>query len=44
MEKTTINSKLFTSYADKFYPWLVIGALLLFAEAILAHTWLRKLP
>jgi len=44
MEKTKINSKLYTSYADKFYLWLVAGALLLFAEALLSHTWLRKLP
>jgi Ca-activated chloride channel family protein len=44
MEKTKINSKLFTSYADKFFPWLVAGALLLFLETVLANTWLRKLP
>jgi Ca-activated chloride channel family protein len=44
MEKTQIKTKVYTSYADKFFPWLIGGALLLFAEVLLSHTWFRRIP
>jgi Ca-activated chloride channel family protein len=44
MEKTEIKTKLYTSYSDKFFPWLIAGALVLILENILAHTWLRRIP
>jgi Ca-activated chloride channel family protein len=44
MEKTTIKTKLYTSYADKFFPWLIAGCILLFVESLLSHTWFRRIP
>jgi Ca-activated chloride channel family protein len=44
MEKTQIKTKLYTSYADKFFPWLLFGAALLLLENILSHTLLRRIP
>jgi Ca-activated chloride channel family protein len=44
MEKTQIKTKLYTSYADRFFPWLIAGCLLLFAESLLSHTWFRRIP
>jgi Ca-activated chloride channel homolog len=44
MEKTSVKTKLYTSYSDKFYAWLLVGVLLLFAENIISNTWLRRIP
>jgi Ca-activated chloride channel homolog len=44
MEKTEIKTKLYTSYADRFFPWLIAGCVLLFAESILSLTWFRRIP
>jgi Ca-activated chloride channel family protein len=44
MEKTQIKTKLYTSYADKFFPWLLLGAGILLLENILSHTLLRRIP
>lgn len=44
LEKTEIKTKLYTSYADRFYPWLLWGCIILIAEYILSHTWLRRIP
>jgi Ca-activated chloride channel homolog len=44
LEKTQIKTKLYTSYADRFYPWLIWGIAVLIAEYILSHTWLRRIP
>jgi Ca-activated chloride channel homolog len=44
MEKTQTKTKLYTSYADRFFPWVVGGVLLLFLEAVLSHTWFRRIP
>ncbi|HAJ79753.1 MAG TPA: aerotolerance regulator BatA [Fibrobacteres bacterium] len=44
MEKTQIKTKLYTSYADKFFPWLAWGALVLLLENLLSYTWLRRIP
>jgi Ca-activated chloride channel family protein len=44
MEKTEIKTKLYTSYSDRFFVWLVAGCLVLFVESILSQTWFRRIP
>jgi Ca-activated chloride channel homolog len=44
MEKTEIKTKLYTSYSDRFFVWLVAGCLILFLESILSQTWFRRIP
>jgi Ca-activated chloride channel homolog len=44
MEKTTIKTKSYTSYAERFYPWLWLGFLLLMAEVVLSNSRLRRIP
>jgi Ca-activated chloride channel family protein len=44
MEKTQIKTKLFTSYSDRFFPWVVAAVGILLLETILSYTWLRRIP
>jgi Ca-activated chloride channel family protein len=44
LEKTEIKTKSYTSYSEKFYPWLWAGFLLLMAEMGLAYTRFLKIP
>ena len=44
MERTQIKTKLYTSYADHFFPWVVGGVIMLLLETIVSHTWLRRIP
>jgi Ca-activated chloride channel family protein len=44
MERTQIKTKLYTSYADHFFPWVLCGAAVLLLETILSYTWLRRIP
>jgi Ca-activated chloride channel family protein len=44
LEKTEIKTKSYTSYSDKFFVWLLLGAALLLAEIALANTRLRRIP
>jgi Ca-activated chloride channel homolog len=44
MEKTQMKTKLFMSYSDRFFPWLVWGMAVLLLEHILSQTWLRRIP
>jgi Ca-activated chloride channel family protein len=44
MEKTEIKTKLYMSYSDKFFSWLIAGVCVLLLENILAHSWLRRIP
>ncbi len=44
LEKTEINTVAYARYAEKFYPWLLIGALLLFLELVLANTRFVRIP
>jgi Ca-activated chloride channel homolog len=44
MEKTVIKTKIFSSFDERFYPWLWIGFFLLVAEMLLQHTLLRRIP
>lgn len=44
MEKTEIKTKIFTSYEERFYPWLWAGFLVLMLELILQHSRFRRIP
>ena len=44
MEKTEIKTTIYTSFEEKFYPWLWVGFLLLMAELLLQHTRFRRIP
>ena len=44
LEKTQMQSYSFAKYSEKFYPWLLAGALLLLLELLLAHTRLARIP
>ena len=44
MEKTEIKTTIYTSFEEKFYPWLWAGFLLLIAELLLQHTRFRRIP
>lgn len=44
LEKTEIKTKIYTSYNEKFYPWLWAGFVLLILELILSHTRFRRIP
>ncbi|MBD3343952.1 MAG: VWA domain-containing protein [Chitinivibrionales bacterium] len=44
MEKTEIKTKSFTTYAERFFPWLLWGSVILILELILAHTRFRRVP
>jgi Ca-activated chloride channel family protein len=44
LEKTEIKMKSYTTYAEKFYPWLWAGFLLVLVEVVLAHTRFRRIP
>ena len=38
MEKTEIKTRIFTSFDERFYPWLWTGVLFLMLELLLQHT------
>jgi Ca-activated chloride channel homolog len=44
MEKTEIQTMSYTTYSERFFPWLLLGALMLFAEIVMAQTVLRRIP
>jgi Ca-activated chloride channel family protein len=44
MEKTEIKTKLYTSYSDRFFAWLVAGCIVLLIESILSQTRFRRIP
>jgi Ca-activated chloride channel family protein len=44
MEKTEIKTKIYTSYEERFYPWLWAGFLVLMLELILQHSRFRRIP
>jgi Ca-activated chloride channel family protein len=44
MEKTEIRSMSYTTYSERFFPWLLAGALLLLVEIVLSQTVLRRIP
>lgn len=44
MEKTEITSMSYTTYAERFFPWLLAGVLLLLTELALGQTVFRRIP
>lgn len=44
LEKTEIKTKIYTSYNEKFYPWLWTGFILLMLELLLSQTRFRRIP
>lgn len=44
LEKTEIKTKIYTSYDERFYPWLWAGFLVLMLELILQHSRFRRIP
>lgn len=44
MEKTEIKTKSYTTYSERFFPWLLFGMMLLLIELVLSHTVFRRIP
>ena len=44
LEKTEIETVAYARYAEKFYPWLLVGALLILLELLLANTRFVRIP
>jgi Ca-activated chloride channel family protein len=44
LEKTEIKTTIFTSFEERFYPWLWVGFLILMLELILQHSRFRRIP
>jgi Ca-activated chloride channel homolog len=44
LEKTEIRTMSYTSYSERFFFWLLAGALVLLVELILTHTVFRRIP
>jgi len=44
MEKSSVQSKIFTEWNEKFYPYLIWGFILLTIEFVLARTRFRRIP
>ena len=44
LEKTEIKTMSYTNYTERFFPWLLSGALVLLVELLLTHTLFRRIP
>ena len=44
MEKTEIKTTIYTSFEEKFYPWLWAGFILLMLELVLLNSRFRRIP
>ncbi|WP_369832747.1 VWA domain-containing protein [Fibrobacter sp. UWR2] len=44
LEKTEIETVAYARYAEKFYPWLLVGAILVLLELLLANTRFVRIP
>lgn len=44
LEKTEIETIAYARYSEKFYPWLLLGALLILLELLLANTRFVRIP
>ncbi len=44
LEKTEIKTTIYTSYEERFYPWLLAGFLVLLLELVLQNTRFRRIP
>jgi len=44
LEKSDIEAYTYTRWTEEFYPWLLIGAMLLLLEVLLLHTRFTRVP
>ncbi len=44
LEKSEVETREWTTYEERFYPWLIAGFILLLLEFLLAHTRFRRIP
>ncbi|NLE00247.1 MAG: VWA domain-containing protein [Fibrobacter sp.] len=44
LEKTEIKTKIYTSYEERFYPWLWAGFFVLLLELLLQNSRFRRIP
>ncbi len=44
LEKTEIKTKSYTTWSERFFPWLLAGVAVLFVELLLAYTRFRRIP
>jgi Ca-activated chloride channel family protein len=44
MEKTKIKTRSYTTYTERFFPWLLAGFAVLLLELVLANTRFRRIP
>jgi Ca-activated chloride channel family protein len=44
LEKTEIKTKSYTTYSERFFPWLLAGFAFLMLELILVNTRFRRIP
>lgn len=44
LEKTEIKTKSYTTYSERFFPWLLAGFVFLMLELILVNTRFRRIP
>ncbi|MCK9181683.1 MAG: VWA domain-containing protein [Fibrobacteraceae bacterium] len=44
LEKTEIQTIAYARYSEKFYPWLIAGAILILLELVLANTRFVRIP
>jgi Ca-activated chloride channel family protein len=44
LEKTEVETIIYSRYSEKFYPWLLIGALFILLEIVLANTRFVRIP
>lgn len=44
LEKTVIKTKSYTTYSERFFPWLLAGFAALVLELLLTHTRFRRIP
>jgi len=44
MEKSEIKTTSYTTYSERFFPWLIAGLIALILELVLKHTRFRRIP
>ena len=44
LEKSEIKTKTYTTYTERFFPWLLAGFILVMVELVLQYTRFRRIP
>ncbi|MBD3244309.1 MAG: hypothetical protein GF331_27205 [Chitinivibrionales bacterium] len=44
LEKTEVKTTSYTTYSERFFPWLLAGAIAILLELLLTHTVFRRIP